>query len=38
MWDRAKAQGYYDVEIDACPKCGGVDGGELQKLVAKTKV
>ncbi|AET33483.1 zf-TFIIB domain-containing protein [Pyrobaculum ferrireducens] len=29
----------YDIEIDACPKCGGVwlDGGELQKLMARVK-
>ncbi len=27
----------YEVVVDACPKCGGVwlDGGELQKLIAK---
>ncbi|MEM1597551.1 MAG: zf-TFIIB domain-containing protein [Pyrobaculum sp.] len=29
----------YDIEIDSCPKCGGVwlDGGELNKLLAKVK-
>ncbi len=29
----------YEVEVDTCPKCGGVwlDGGELQKLIAKIK-
>jgi len=29
----------YEVEVDTCPKCGGVwlDGGELQKLIAKIR-
>jgi len=29
----------YGIEVDYCPKCGGVwlDGGELQKLIAKVK-
>ncbi|ACB39465.1 zf-TFIIB domain-containing protein [Pyrobaculum neutrophilum] len=29
----------YGIEIDQCPKCGGVwlDGGELNKLIAAVK-
>ncbi len=29
----------YEIEVDTCPKCGGVwlDGGELQKLIAKIR-
>jgi Zn-finger nucleic acid-binding protein len=29
----------YEVEVDTCPKCCGVwlDGGELQKLIAKIR-
>ncbi|MEB3859649.1 MAG: zf-TFIIB domain-containing protein [Desulfurococcales archaeon] len=29
----------YEIEIDFCPKCGGVwlDGGELNKLIAKVR-
>jgi Zn-finger nucleic acid-binding protein len=29
----------YEIEVDVCPKCGGVwlDGGELQKLIAKIR-
>lgn len=29
----------YGIEVDYCPRCGGIwlDGGELQKLVAKIK-
>ncbi len=29
----------YEVEVDSCPKCGGewLDGGELQKLIAKIR-
>ena len=29
----------YEIEVDFCPKCGGIwlDGGELNKLVSKIK-
>ncbi len=29
----------YEIEVDFCPKCGGVwlDGGELNKLIARIK-
>jgi Zn-finger nucleic acid-binding protein len=29
----------YEIEVDTCPKCGGVwlDGGEIQKLIAKIR-
>jgi Zn-finger nucleic acid-binding protein len=29
----------YEVEVDICPKCGGMwlNGGELQKLIAKIR-
>lgn len=29
----------YEIEVDFCPKCGGVwlDGGELNKLMSKIK-
>lgn len=29
----------YDIEIDQCPRCGGVwlDGGELNKLLTKMR-
>jgi len=29
----------YEIEVDSCPKCGGawLDGGELQKLIAKIR-
>ncbi|MEM0463253.1 zf-TFIIB domain-containing protein [Pyrobaculum sp.] len=29
----------YEIEVDTCPKCGGVwlDGGELNKLLAKVR-
>ncbi len=32
-------QEVYEIEVDTCPKCGGVwlDGGELQKLIAKIR-